>query len=160
MVFRFKPTKAWVTTGTGLSTTSKLNAFDKSLVDAGVGHLNLIEYSSILPKDVVFEDFLENLEAGQATGAIMAIANGNEESRVAAAIGIALTDQYGLVAKASDFSNPKQARIAVETRLKEMCTSRKLKMKEIITRVSDLDIPSGSLGYVVALVVFDPNSYV
>ncbi|MFX1564057.1 MAG: pyruvoyl-dependent arginine decarboxylase, partial [Promethearchaeota archaeon] len=88
--FRFKPTKAWLSGGTGLSATSKLNAFDKALVDAGVGHLNLIKYSSILPKGIVFEDFLENLEAGQATGVIMATANGSEKSTIAAAIGVVL----------------------------------------------------------------------
>ncbi len=160
MDFRFKPTKAWLSTGTGLSPTSKLNAFDKCLVDAGVGHLNLIEYSSILPKDVIFEDFLEGLEAGQATGAIMATASGDGGSKIASAIGIALTDQYGLVAKASDFSNLKEAQNAVKNRLKEMCASRKLEVEEIITTVSNLDVPSGLLGSVVALVVFDPSSYV
>jgi arginine decarboxylase len=42
------PQEVWLTSGTGEGST-KLNSFDKALVDAGVGNLNLMKVTSILP---------------------------------------------------------------------------------------------------------------
>ncbi|MFO8109311.1 MAG: pyruvoyl-dependent arginine decarboxylase [Thermoplasmata archaeon] len=39
--------------GSGTSSVSQINAFDEALVDAGVGDLNLIKVSSVLPPDIV-----------------------------------------------------------------------------------------------------------
>ncbi|MCD6480030.1 pyruvoyl-dependent arginine decarboxylase [Candidatus Bathyarchaeota archaeon] len=49
---RLLPRYYLVVSGIGLSRASPINAFDKALRDAGIHDLNLVEVSSILPRDV------------------------------------------------------------------------------------------------------------
>lgn len=49
---RLLPRYYLVVSGIGLSRASPINAFDKALREAGIHDLNLVEVSSILPRDV------------------------------------------------------------------------------------------------------------
>lgn len=48
-IMQFIPTRFWVTKGKGESDVSSLVAFDKVLIDAGIGHQNHILVSSVPP---------------------------------------------------------------------------------------------------------------
>ena len=43
------PKKFFVSSGCAVSKVSDLNAFDKALLEAGIGELNIVSVSSILP---------------------------------------------------------------------------------------------------------------
>jgi len=43
------PTKFFITHSSAVSETSDLNAFDKALLKAGIGELNLVSVSSVIP---------------------------------------------------------------------------------------------------------------
>ncbi len=49
---RLLPRYYFVVSGIGLSRASPINAFDRALKEAGIHDLNLVEVSSILPRDI------------------------------------------------------------------------------------------------------------
>lgn len=89
------------TTGAG---ATELDALDDALVAAGVGHYNLVEYSSILPAGATVERrervSPDRYPVGAPIGVVMASATATD-APVAAAIGWTRADEGGLFFEAS-----------------------------------------------------------
>ena len=84
---------------------TKLNAFDAALLASGLGNLNLIKVSSILPPGAKYRRNLE-IPFGSlvptAYGSLSSIQPG-EMIAAAVAVGIPAADTFGVIMETSDF---------------------------------------------------------
>ncbi|MFW5914283.1 MAG: pyruvoyl-dependent arginine decarboxylase, partial [Thermoplasmatota archaeon] len=79
------PKKFFVTSGSAISMVSDLNAFDKALINSGIGEQNVVSVSSVLPvgaKQVPIRD----LPMGAVTHCVLAQMRGNEGEMISAGI--------------------------------------------------------------------------
>ncbi len=91
-----------VTKGHGRSSVSRLNAFDKAMIDASIGELNIIEVSSVLPEGIVKTDEID-CERGDFIPAVMSKAIGTDGELVAGlAWGFREDDKGGYVMEGSN----------------------------------------------------------
>ena len=132
---------------------SKLNAFDNSLLDAGIGDVNLIKVSSIIPANSEFVE-LPHLKKGDMINCVLSHANSNNKGdNITAAIAVAISDDFGCVAESSGVNeDPCEVEKNALFMVKEMMKIRNIKIKKIIVeKVSHIVQNQGS---VVASVVY------
>jgi arginine decarboxylase len=112
---------------------SKLNAFDNALLDAGIGDVNLIKVSSIIPKDSEFVE-LPFLKPGDMINCVLAHATSdNEGDVITAVIAVAISEDFGCVVEHSEVNkNPDEVRKHAVFMVKEMMKIRDMEIKEII----------------------------
>ena len=123
----WKPvTKAAMTSGSAEGTTP-LNAFDNALLAAGIGNINLVRVSSILPPDVAVVD-LPRLRPGAIVPTAYAAMTGEVPGEVvAAAVGWARpTDptKNGVIMEFHDKATRDEAERAIIHMLNEAFTVR------------------------------------
>lgn len=121
---------------------SKLTAFDNALLKAGVGNVNLVKVSSILPPDCDFDpDFKLPL------GALTPIAYGSIVSDVpgeiisaAVAVGVPAEDTMGVIMEFSGKCSKEEAEVTIKKMVEEAFEVRKLPLKEIKVCVVDHEV--------------------
>lgn len=80
---------------------SELTAFDNALLKAGIGHLNLIRVTSIVPKGAVMSP-LPEIETGALTPTVYAkIVSETPGAAIAACVGAGWTQQGGVLMEAT-----------------------------------------------------------
>jgi len=147
-----KPKKFFVVKGSGLSKTSKLNAFDAALKRAGIAHCNLVPVSSILPRDIE-ETQPVDIEPGTIIFVIIARQDGESGEKISAGLAWAKTEDYGLVVEGHD-NRGVDLRNQLRDKVREMAEIRKLSIKQVKYYVEELEIPPGLYGScIVALVL-------
>jgi arginine decarboxylase len=111
----FMPSKAFLTKGVGRH-KEKLTSFELALREAHVAQYNLVRVSSIFPPHcqlVQRDDGLKNLMPGQVVFAVVAEAQTNEPSRLAAAaIGLAIpadASHHGYISEHHAFGQRQQS---------------------------------------------------
>jgi len=132
---------------------SKLNAFDNSLLDAGIGDVNLIKVSSIIPANSEFIE-LPNLKKGDMIKCVLAHSSSDKiGDKITAAIAVAISDDFGCVAESSGVNkDPNEIEKNALFMVKEMMKVRNMKIKKIIVeKISHIVQNQGS---VVAAVVY------
>ena len=112
---------------------SKLNAFDNALLDAGIGDVNLIKVSSILPAGSQFVE-LPELKAGDMINCVLAHATSNKKGDViTAVIAVATSDDFGCVVEHSAVNkDPEEVRKHAIFMAEKMMEIRKMKINDII----------------------------
>lgn len=110
----FVPTKAFLTKGVGRH-REKLTSFEMALREAHVAQFNLVRVSSIFPPHcqlVSPQEGLKTMKPGQVVFAVVAEAQTNEPSRLAAAaIGLALPadeSHHGYISEHHSFGQRQQ----------------------------------------------------
>lgn len=110
----FVPTRAFLTKGVGRH-KEKLTSFEMALRDAHVAQFNLVRVSSIFPpfcQLVSPQEGLKTMKSGQVVFAVVAEAQTNEPSRLAAAaIGLAMPadeSHYGYISEHHAFGQRQQ----------------------------------------------------
>lgn len=116
----------------GAEGDARLTAFDKALLDAGIGNLNLIRVSSILPPNCRYEEDFP-VPPGSLTptayGALMSDQPGQE---IAAAIGVGFSyDEYGVIMEFAGFCSRKEAERQVVEMVREAFAARGKELKEV-----------------------------
>ncbi len=114
----------------------ELTAFDQALLKAGVGNVNLLRMSSILPPGA---EFVESLEI--PPGSLVPIAYGSISSSepgaliaAAVAVGIGTEDkEYGVIMEYSGYCTRQEAAYEVEQMLIEAFRYRGRELKDIKT---------------------------
>ena len=146
------PTCIWPTAGHAEGMT-ELNAFDNALLAAGIGNLNLIKVSSIVPADVVLLDHRpEDLEPGALVPTVYTLRHSDTPGDiVAAAVGIGLRrDGHGMI-----FENTGGSRDAVEDTVRRMVrdgfAQRGMELDELLVFSSEHKVER--IGCAVAAVV-------
>lgn len=110
----------------------KLTAFDKALLEAGIGNLNLVRISSILPPNCEYEEGFP-VPAGSLTptayGSLICDQPGQE---VAAAIGVGFSeDDYGVIMEFAGFCGKAEAEERVAAMVREAFAARGKALKEV-----------------------------
>ena len=112
---------------------SRLNAFDNALLDAGIGDVNLITVSSILPKDTQIVE-LPHIEEGKMVNCVLACTHSDRPGDlITAAVAVATSDDFGCVVEHSGVNqDPEKIKEEAETMVKYMMQVRDLTIREII----------------------------
>jgi len=93
------PRYFFVTSGSGESDVSQLNAFDVALWKAGIGHLNIVPVSSIIPPDAEQVEYRE-IPPGSVTFTVMSKETGVRGETISAGIAWARGTPNGYVLEA------------------------------------------------------------
>ncbi|MEX2355529.1 MAG: arginine decarboxylase, pyruvoyl-dependent [Thermaerobacterales bacterium] len=119
----------------------RLTAFDGALLKAGIGNLNLIKVSSILPPHCEFVEQV-NIPAGSLTptayGAVMSDEPG-QQLAAAVAVGFAAND-YGTIMEHAGFLSGAEARQQVIDMVEESFAARGLELVEVKVAVSEITV--------------------
>ncbi|HPD96841.1 MAG TPA: arginine decarboxylase, pyruvoyl-dependent [Synergistales bacterium] len=118
----------------------KLTAFDSALLDAGVGNMNLLRVSSVLPPHCTFRESLS-----MPFGSLLPIAYGSITSDVpgetiSASIGVGIPqdpESFGMIFEFSGFCPGSEAAARVEEMVREAFDMRSLALKEVKVKAVD-----------------------
>ena len=156
------PLTYFIVTGKGESDLGiHTGSFDQALKDAGIPNVNLVFYSSILPKEAR-EVKPKELKFGSVVESIAAIAHGKKGQRVTA--GLIIGDVFkgrekigSLVAEYSGNVKEEKAKRELEARLREMFNSRfknkdfKLKKRKVVIKSF---VPKKKFGTAIVAICF------
>jgi len=110
-----------------------LTAFDSALLKAGIGNINLVRLSSILPAACREEkediDFPPGAFVPTAYGAIC---SEKEGELISAAVGVGFTpDSFGVIMEHAGTCTAEESRTKVEEMIKEAFHNRKLELRDV-----------------------------
>ncbi len=155
------PKKAYLTKGCGISRVSELNAFDNALLAAKVGNSSLVKCTSILPPDVEILEEMREVVNGEILPSIYAKSckynDSDSEIEVIAGLGVAITDEMGLVAEIESEEDEVLGDVErrLEGLLREMASSRGLQIREMKLELSRCVVPPKSYGCALVVVALD-----
>ncbi len=128
------PNKYKLVVGHGEGTTP-LNAFDAALIDAGIGNLNLVRVSSILPPNA---QLTPNLWIPPGTPSFTAygyLTSSTPGQMIAAAIGVGISpDTYGVIMEFEGNCTKEEAEEQVRAMVEEGFRMRSLPLKEVLVQ--------------------------
>lgn len=92
------PNRLWLAAGAAEGTT-ELNAFDNALLDAGIGNLNLIKVSSVVPQGAEFMQAPPVIAPGSLVPCVYSIMHSDTAGEtVCAALGIGIgRESHGMI---------------------------------------------------------------
>jgi arginine decarboxylase len=132
---------------------SQLNAFDNALLDAGIGNVNLIPVSSIIPADSKIVE-LPYIKEGSMVNCVLAQTYSDKaDDLITALVAVAISDDFGCVVEHSGINkSPDDVRMEAEAMVRYMMQIRDLEIKEIIMKDKSHIIKEK--GVVIAAVIF------
>lgn len=150
------PKEYFLTSGSGESDVSALNAFDSALAKAGIAHCNLVPTSSIIPVHAIEVESAE-IKPGSITFVVMAEAKGKRGERISAGVAYIRPrgNRHGMVVESSGNSSREELEDALLKELEEMCRRRNFDFYEPKTVVEELDVRM-NYGSALAALVFVP----
>lgn len=123
------PKKYTLVAGTGRG-ASRLNAFDQALLEAGIGNLNLIKVSSILPPGVDWVQHLEIPPGSLTPVAYGALISDEEGETIAAAVAVGVSENdYGLIMEFSGKCSKEEAEEQALAMVRDGFLARGLRLK-------------------------------
>lgn len=148
--------KVSITSGRAEGPT-KLNAFDNALLDAGIGDINLIKVSSILPAGTHVVE-LPEFPAGKMVNCVLSYASSDREGDIiSAAVALATSDDFGCVVESSGVNrNIEDVKKEAEEMVRYMMDIRGLEIREILMAHESHTVKQH--GAVVASVVYLENN--
>jgi len=141
-----------ITTGKSEGPT-KLNAFDNALLDAGIGDVNLIKVSSIIPQGTKIVK-LPKLTPGSMVNCVLShVTSDKKGDHITAVIAVAKSDDFGCVVENSGINvDPVKIREEAVDMVKYMMDVRSLQINEIIVEETNHTVKNW--GSAVAAVVY------
>ncbi len=131
-----------------------LNAFDNALLAAGIGNINLVKVSSIIPPDVTIVDLPKIKPGALIPTAYAAMTSDVPGQTVAAAVGYALPDdpsKPGVIMEFHDVATRRDAERAIRAMLLEAFAVRGEPIREL--KVFAVEHTVARVGCVLAAVV-------
>jgi arginine decarboxylase len=115
---------------------TRLNAFDNALLAAGIGNVNLLKVSSILPPGAEEVDRLEILPGSLVPTAYGAIESMNQGELIAAAVGVGLGEEgeYGVIMEFAGRCSREEAEAEIRRMLREAFARRGRRLRREIVR--------------------------
>jgi len=146
------PQKFKIVTGASEGKTS-LSAFDGALLQAGIGNINLIRVTSILPPHASEEPNLEIPEGSLVPTAYGSVTGENPGEIISAAIGVGFTaGSFGIIMERAGWESQAEAEAKVEMMLQDAFSQRGKTLEQIIIKgVEHKVINTGAVIAAVAL---------
>lgn len=142
------PTKYFLTSGSSEGNT-ELTAFDGALLNAGIGNVNLVKISSILPPKVQFCPDLKLPFGALVPTAYGSIISNEPGEIIAAAVAAGISeDSFGIIMELTGKFTKHEAEEIIRSMVKESFELRNMKLKEI--RVSAVEHKVKKLGCALA----------
>ncbi|MFY9140965.1 MAG: arginine decarboxylase, pyruvoyl-dependent [Thermacetogeniaceae bacterium] len=128
------PNKFKLVVGHGEGRTP-LNAFDAALIDAGIGNLNLVRVSSILPPDAQYTPDLWIPPGTPTFTAYGYLTSTTPGQLIAAAIGVGISpDTYGVIMEYEGYCTKEEAEEQVRAMVEEGFWMRSLPLKDVLVK--------------------------
>ena len=127
-----------------------LNAFDAALIEAGIGNLNLLRVSSILPPSAQFATALE-IPPGALTPAAYGYITSSQSGQVIAAaigVGIGSPGSHGVIMEFEGYCAKAEAEARVREMVEEGFKKRGLQLQDV--HVLGIDHRVEAIGSVIA----------
>ena len=149
------PSKFFITHSSAVSPTSDLNAFDKALINAGIGEQNLVSVSSVIP---IGAEKIEPCEMpmGAVTHCVLAQMRGTEGEMISAGIayGFRKDGKGGYVAEGHLHGSKESLKKDLQWKMDEMARLRGIEFETIGFVIEEQEIPVDNYGCCVAALVF------
>jgi len=156
------PKYFFITSGKALSRVSKLNAFDRALLNAGLGNYNLIQVSSIVPPHAKLIEPVK-LPIGSIVFVVMARMDGDPNDEISAGIAWAKirskdgTKGFGVLVE----GHGNEEKDTLVKKLTGMCIdmaeARGMMIEDIKVKVEEMKVPDDHYGSVIATAVLLPE---
>lgn len=118
---------------------TRLNAFDNALLAAGIGNLNLLRVSSILPPGAQHVEKLEIPPGSLTPTAYGTITSSTPGERIAAAVAIGFSaDTFGVIMEYSGVCTKEEAEREVTRMAEEAFKQRNLPLVKVIAKGTDI----------------------
>ena len=145
------PNVFWLASGSAEGATP-INAFDNALLNAGVGNLNLVKVSSVVPTGAVMLDQPIPIGPGTLVPSVYATRNSNVPGeRLCSVIGIGLSEaSHGMIFEHSSDS-AERAEGAVRQMVEDAFNQRGMKLARLMIRMAEHRVEK--LGCTVSAVV-------
>lgn len=159
------PQEVWLTSGVGEGST-RLNAFDKALFSAGIGNLNLMRVTSILPARAKIVDLRMNgKQVDIPFGCLVptvytTISSDRPGEIIACGLVVAVPEDpnvNGVIFEVSLLGDAKEAERILDGMAEEAAALRQMKGFKVIKAVSEYTVGK-SVGCVVAAALMIPRS--
>ena len=149
------PREFFVTKGKAYSSISALNAFDQALKKADIAQCNLVQVSSILPKDCRQRDHIK-IPIGTITHAVLARMDGNAGETIGAIISWARDKggEGGIVAETHGYMDKEALLKIAKNKTIEMARVREMDIGDINFVYETMSVPLNSFGCVLVALVF------
>ncbi|MGZ4857425.1 MAG: pyruvoyl-dependent arginine decarboxylase [Methanobacteriaceae archaeon] len=132
---------------------TRLNAFDSALLDAGIGNVNLIPVSSIIPAYAKIVELPQIKEGAMVNCVLAQTYSDKADDLITAVVAVATSEDFGCVVEHSGINRgPYDVRREAETMVRYMMQVRDLEIREII--IEDESHKIKEQGVVIAAVVF------
>lgn len=129
-----------------------LTAFDNALLSAGIGNINLVRISSILPPGAQQDQKLILPPGALVPTAYAAINSNDPGTRIAAAVGIGFSENsFGVIMEYSGYCSRVEAEKQIEGMLEDAFANRGLPLTKILVRGAEHRVEKN--GAVIAAVV-------
>lgn len=144
--------KVSITSGKAEGPT-KLNAFDNALLDAGIGDVNLIKVSSIIPTGTEIVE-LPQFSAGKMVNTVLShVSSSREGDQLCAVIAVAISDELGCVVEHGGINqDPEKVKGEALDMVNSMMRIRGLEIKDIIIKCQEHRVKNQ--GAAIAAVVY------
>lgn len=144
--------KVSITSGKAEGPT-KLNAFDNALLDAGIGDVNLIKVSSIIPTGAEIVE-LPQFSAGKMVNTVLSyVSSSREGDQLCAVIAVAISDELGCVVEHGGINqDPEKVKGEALDMVNTMMQVRGLEIKDIIVKCQEHQVKNQ--GAAIAAVVY------
>ena len=114
---------------------TRLNAFDNALLAAGIGNLNLLKVSSILPPGCQFVEELDIPPGSLTPTAYGAALSTKKGELISAAVGIGFSsDSYGVIMEFSGSCSKEEAEKKVEEMVRAAFQQRNVPLVKVMTK--------------------------
>ena len=125
---------------------TRLTAFDRALLEAGVGNMNLVRVSSVLPPGASERPCLDLPPGSLLPIAYGTISSGLPGQTIAAAVATGLSrESFGMIMEfAGECSREEAERVVVEM-VAEAFASRGLELAETKVRSAGITVPDGQV---------------
>lgn len=126
--------KVSITSGKAEGPT-KLNAFDNALLNAGIGDVNLIKVSSIIPPRTELVN-LPKLPVGKMVNTVLSYVSSDKEGdELCAVLAVATSDEMGCVVEHSGINqDPRKVKEEAVSMVKYMMHVRGLEINDLIIK--------------------------
>lgn len=125
---------------------TRLTAFDRALLDAGVGNLNLVRVSSVLPPGAVYREKLDLSPGSLCPIAYGTIASGVAGQTIAAAVAVGIRHgSFGMIMEFSGECSKEEAEKVVRGMVEEAFANRGLPLDEVKVKAVEITVPEGKV---------------
>lgn len=125
------PKKYFLTSGIAEGET-KLTAFDNALLDAGIGNINLLKVSSILPPQIEFSPGLQLPFGALVPTAYGFIVCEEPGTVISAAVAVGISkDSFGVIMELADKCSKAEAEERITKMVKEAFERRKMELIDL-----------------------------